>query len=284
MSERRVLVAERNQTSCEVIAAQLRAAGYSVTTASNAFEAMAQLQQALACNLPFVAALIDARLDAESGAGVGLQIHGDPLLTLTHTVMLTSIKNRPEPSELSAKGFEAYVTKPIRARELLSCLDLLLAKNPLRASAEPLPLTTIRALESNHVSACSGKVLLVEDNAVNQKVAQRFLERLGCHVTIADNGAKAVAAYTREHFDLILMDLQMPVMDGYVATQEIRINQRGPRVPIIALTANAMTGQLERCLAANMDGLLTKPISADRLRQMLERFGLGREEKVKNVG
>ena len=120
-----------------------------------------------------------------------------------------------------------------------------------------------------------GKVLLVEDNAVNQKVAQRFLERLGCEVELAENGEQCVRAWERGQFDVVLMDIQMPVMDGYMATRLIREKECVDRhTPIVALTANAMTGQLERCLGAGMDGLLTKPIAIERLREVLDRLGL----------
>ena len=120
-----------------------------------------------------------------------------------------------------------------------------------------------------------GKVLLVEDNAVNQKVAQRFLERLGCEVELAENGEQCLRAWERRKFDVVLMDIQMPVMDGYTATRLIREKECVDRhTPIVALTANAMTGQLERCLSAGMDGLLTKPIAIERLREVLDRFGL----------
>ena len=120
-----------------------------------------------------------------------------------------------------------------------------------------------------------GKVLLVEDNAVNQKVAQRFLERLGCEVELAENGEQGIRAWEAGRFDVVLMDIQMPVMDGYTATRLIREKECIDRhTPIVALTANAMTGQLERCLEAGMDGLLTKPIAIDRLREVLDRIGL----------
>jgi two-component system sensor histidine kinase/response regulator len=119
----------------------------------------------------------------------------------------------------------------------------------------------------------NANVLLVEDNPVNQKVAVRFLERMGCRVRVADNGAEGVKAYRDESYDLILMDLQMPVMDGLTATREIRkLEGDGRRTPIFALTANAMTGQLERCLDAGMDGFLTKPLQIERLRETLDRY------------
>jgi CheY-like chemotaxis protein len=126
-----------------------------------------------------------------------------------------------------------------------------------------------------------GNVLLVEDNSVNQKVAQRFLERLGCTVTIANNGEQGVKTYLAGTFDIVLMDLQMPVMDGFTATRRIRDAEGWrARTPIIALTANAMTGQMERCLAAGMDGYLTKPLDVARLRDTLEEFGLADDDEI----
>ncbi|MGH8219138.1 MAG: PAS domain-containing protein [Steroidobacteraceae bacterium] len=124
----------------------------------------------------------------------------------------------------------------------------------------------------------TGKVLLVEDNAINQKVARSFLERLGCRVTLAANGLEAVHAFAQARFDLVLLDLQMPLMDGYAATSCLRKLEQGRRrTPIIALTASAMTGQLERCLEAGMDDLLPKPLEVRRLQAVLDRLGMGFE-------
>jgi CheY-like chemotaxis protein len=124
----------------------------------------------------------------------------------------------------------------------------------------------------------AGHLLLVEDNLVNQKVAARFLERLGCTVEVAGNGAEGVAAATARHFDIILMDVQMPVMDGVTATRKIREMETWRKTPIIALTANAMAGERERCAAAGMDDYLTKPIEVERLRAILSRYGLAGAE------
>jgi PAS domain S-box-containing protein len=120
-----------------------------------------------------------------------------------------------------------------------------------------------------------GKVLLVEDNLVNQKVARGFLERLGCEVTLAGNGLEALEAFSKAPFDLVLLDLQMPLMDGYAATSRLRRLERGAHTPIVALTASAMAGQRDRCLDAGMDDLITKPLDLARLQAVLERFGLG---------
>jgi two-component system, sensor histidine kinase and response regulator len=276
---RRVLLADCSPTMRELTAEHLTAAGYTVTAAGDAETAIAELREALVHNQPFAVALIDRRIDAARVPGLIEQIRGNPLLSTVHAVMLSCPNSGHEHSEFSAQDFDAFLAKPLRTRELLEHLDRFFSiPEPVPGSAQPthtrggVPGTT-------HTQTCVGRVLLVEDNAVNQKVAQRFLERLGCSVTIADNGANAVTACELEGFDLILMDLQMPVMDGYAATRAIRMKQQGARVPIIALTANAMTGQLERCLAADMDGLLTKPLLPDRLRETLERFGLQRTYK-----
>jgi CheY-like chemotaxis protein len=132
------------------------------------------------------------------------------------------------------------------------------------------------AADRPHAFRRHAKVLLVEDNLVNQKVARASLERLGCNVTLASNGVDAVRCFTQTRFDLVLLDLQMPVMDGYVATGRLRQLEHGRvRTPIVALTASAMTGQLELCLQAGMDDLITKPFAFQRIREVLERFGLG---------
>jgi CheY-like chemotaxis protein/HPt (histidine-containing phosphotransfer) domain-containing protein len=145
---------------------------------------------------------------------------------------------------------------------------------PLMDVSATAPLLS-KAVPAAHWAArrFRGKVLLVEDNAVNQKVAQRFLERLGCDVELAGNGEECIGAWERDEFDVVLMDIQMPVMDGYTATRLIREREGIDRhTPIVALTANAMTGQLERCLSSGMDGLLTKPIAIERLREVLDRY------------
>jgi CheY-like chemotaxis protein/HPt (histidine-containing phosphotransfer) domain-containing protein len=136
------------------------------------------------------------------------------------------------------------------------------------------PLVTRGALkEAAANQRFIGRVLVVEDNQVNQVVARKFLERHGCTVTIANNGAEGVKAYEAGQFDLVFMDMQMPVMDGLTATHKIRDYEGWrTRTPIVALTANAMMGQAERCLAAGMDGFLTKPIESTRLREVLQQY------------
>ncbi len=133
----------------------------------------------------------------------------------------------------------------------------------------------IGAAPARFAQRYAGNVLLVEDNLVNQKVARSFLERLGCRVSVAANGLEAVQAFMHGRFELVLLDLQMPLMDGYAATARLRgLEQSERRTPIVALTASAMTGQRERCLEAGMDDLITKPLDVERLQAVLDRFGL----------
>jgi two-component system, sensor histidine kinase and response regulator len=211
------------------------------------------------------------------GALLGERINADPELSSSRTVMLTSLDRQGDVHRFASLGFAAYLTKPVRARELLDCMDRVLARDAKEWHLQSQPIVTRSALVSGDASRrYECRVLLVEDNAVNQKVAVRFLERMGCSVRVADNGAEGLRAFGEATYDIVLMDLQMPVMDGLTAAQRIREREDSERrTPIIALTANAMSGQLERCLAAGMDGFLTKPIEIARLHEALEKFGLG---------
>jgi CheY-like chemotaxis protein len=180
---------------------------------------------------------------------------------------------------LAALGFAAYLTKPVRVRELIDAVARVMSGGPRQWQMETQPMITLNMLTQPPArEQFAGHVLLVEDNFVNQKVAVRFLERLGCSVEVASNGAEGVAACEARRFDIVLMDLQMPVMDGMTATRKIREMERSGHTPIIALTANAMTGDRELCEAAGMDGYLTKPLEVERLRSVLAKFGLARPE------
>jgi CheY-like chemotaxis protein len=192
----------------------------------------------------------------------------------TRLMLLTSLDRSGDMQRFAEIGFSAYLTKPVRTRELLECLNKSLSLEAQDWAMRSQPIITRGTLIANEAKRqYSGKVLLVEDNAINQRVAQRFLERLGCEVHVVGDGAQAVAAYQRESWGFILMDMQMPVMDGLEATRRIReLEGTEQHTPIVALTANAMMGQLERCLEAGMDDYLTKPLDISRLQDVLDRF------------
>jgi PAS domain S-box-containing protein len=276
----RVLVVDDNETNRRVIATHLRHAGYEVTLASGGREALTAMRHAIGDSRPFDLVLADFMMPDMDGAMLGEQINSDPHLSRARVVLLTSMDRHGDIRRFAAMGFAGYLSKPVKARELLVCLEKVLAREAHDFHAQTHPIVTSNAFHEHSAALrFSGRVLLVEDNVVNQKVARRFLERLGCEVTLAENGAESIEAWEKSDFELVLMDVQMPVMDGYTATREIRAREGSRRrVPIVALTANAMTGQLERCLEAGMDGLLTKPLAVEALQDVLERYGLAMTE------
>jgi two-component system sensor histidine kinase/response regulator len=278
---RRILVVDDNETNRRVLLTQLSHAGYEVTLASGGKEALATMRSATAAAArPFDVALVDFQMPDMDGAMLGEQINSDPCLSRTRVVLLTSMDRHGDMGRFAAMGFAGYLSKPVKPRELLATLEQVLSHDAEEWHTRTHPIITLNvAQQSALLKQFAGRVLLVEDNIVNQKVARRFLERLGCEVTVSENGLDAVRAFEGESFRLILMDVQMPFMDGLAATRKIRDLESSSqpskaRTPIVALTANAMQGQLERCLEAGMDALLTKPLNVQQLEEVLVRFGL----------
>jgi two-component system, sensor histidine kinase and response regulator len=274
-----ILVVDDNLTNRRVLTSQLMHAGYDVTSVAGGALALDALRQAIASKQPFDMVITDFQMPDMDGAMLGERIINMPELADVRLVMLTSLDRHGDTPRLAALGFAAYLTKPVRLRELLDAVARVMGGGPRQWQMDTQPMITLNMLtQSAAQRRFGGEVLLVEDNFVNQKVAVKFLERLGCTVQVASNGAEGIAAYRKQRFDIILMDVQMPVMDGMTATRMIRALETDKHVPIIALTANAMSGDRERCEAAGMDGYLTKPIEVERLRSLLEKFGLERSE------
>jgi two-component system, sensor histidine kinase and response regulator len=277
----RILLVDDNVTNQRVLETMLSHAGYRVSTAAGAARGLQQMEAAIAQNDPFDMVITDYQMPDMDGAMLGGQIVNTPALSATRMVMLTSLDRHGDTPRLAALGFAAYLTKPVRVKELLQAVSKVMSGEPRQWQMDTQPMITRNTLaQSAAQQRFSGHVLLVEDNLVNQKVAARFLERLGCSVEIAGNGAEGVAAAAARHFDIILMDLQMPIMDGMTATRKIRELETLQQTPIIALTANAMSGDRERCEAAGMDDYLTKPIEVERLRATLSKYGLALPESA----
>jgi signal transduction histidine kinase/DNA-binding response OmpR family regulator len=266
----RVLIVEDCQSHRALLTEQLRRAHYEVQSVASAAEALVELRATAAVDRAYQLALIDQGLPGLDGAMLGQTIRCDISLAATRLMLMSSMDKPAELQRFEALGFDAAVAKPIRLRDLHRSLNRLLDdgakdRGTLGEPVAPQPSHSDQTFVAN--------VLLVEDNAVNQKVAKKFLERLGCTVRVANNGVEAIEAFSSEALDVIFMDLQMPVMDGFTATRHIRDREAfRTHVPIVALTANAMVGQHERCLAAGMDGFLTKPLDFERLRQSLASF------------
>jgi two-component system, sensor histidine kinase and response regulator len=185
-------------------------------------------------------------------------------------VMLSSAGIKGDAQRCREIGFAAYLTKPVARDELLLALSRVL-DTPREKQAQ---LVTRHLIKDEQTPL---DVLLVEDNRTNQMLATKLLERWGHRVCVADNGLLGVQALTERHFDVVLMDMMMPVMDGLEATRRIRSAEEAsgaPRTPIIAMTANAMQGDRESCIEAGMDDYLAKPIKSQELQQIVQRYGV----------
>jgi signal transduction histidine kinase/DNA-binding response OmpR family regulator len=274
----RILVVDDNTTNRTVLMAQLLQCGAEPMSASSADEALALMRQAQAAGQPYRVALLDHRMPAVDGAELGRMIAKHAELKTTRLVLLMCSGQTSDRQLFADIGFSGYLLKPVTQRDLTDCLMLILADGAEVWQRQSQPVVTRHTL---HASSARTRncILLVEDNLVNQKVATRMLERLDYRVDVVGNGMAAIAAWQRGRYDLILMDCQMPQLDGYGATREIRRLESGARrIPIVALTAHAMKGADEECIAAGMDGYLCKPIDPNELDAVLSHFL--REEKA----
>jgi signal transduction histidine kinase/CheY-like chemotaxis protein len=268
----RVLVVDDNATNRKVLMGQLLLCGVEPVSASSADEALALMRQASAAGRPYDAALLDHLMPDCDGAELGQIIVRDATLKITRLILLTSSGQRGDGQVFADLGFAAYLLKPVAQRDLTECLILVLATTAHCWHLQSQPMITRHALRAQR-SQTRSRILLAEDNLVNQKVALRLLEKLDYRVDVMADGLSAVAAWRSGKFDLILMDCQMPLMDGYEATREIRrLEAGGPHIPIVALTAHAMKGDEEKCRAAGMDAYLSKPIDRAKLHACLERL------------
>ena len=270
---RRALVVDDHPLARGVLVRQLAACGLIADSAADAEAALTMLRAAAATR-PYELVLIDQQMPGVTGAELGELIGSDPMLARTRLVLLVCVDQKGDPARFAEQGFAACLTRPVRSGELRDCVAHVCAAQGEDWDARTFP--EIPAATPSKASApqrVGGRVLVVEDNVVNQKVAEKFLERFGCTVRVAGDGAQALEICAREDFDLILMDMQMPVMDGPSATRQLRMREgTGGRTPIVALTANVLSAQMQSCLDAGMDDVLAKPLDPNQLRAVLERF------------
>lgn len=258
----RILVVDDSELARESLADRLRDFGFEVALAGDGAQAL-QMLRAAAPRFDF--ALIDHHMPELDGLTLAAEINKSADLSAVRMVLLTSVNRISEVQRATHGQFAGYLTKPLVTSALLECIDRAIRLREAAPAQSPAPVAQARR-------QFAARVLVAEDNAVNQRVARRFLERLGCQVDVVDDGAQAVEAVERRDYDLVLMDMQMPNVDGLEATQRIRARYQPRRVPIVALTADAMVGTLERCLTAGMDDYLSKPLDAKRLEEVLDRF------------
>jgi CheY-like chemotaxis protein len=250
---------------------QLLMCGVEPVSASSASEALSLMRLALAAGRPFEAALLDHQMPECDGAELGRMIIKDADIKSVRLVLLTSSGQRGDGHVFAEIGFAGYLLKPVTQRDLTDCLKLVLAQSAEAWHMHSQPIVTRHALRAQRARS-KDRILLAEDNLVNQKVAVRLLEKLDYRVDVVGDGRAAVSAWQTGNYDLILMDCQMPELDGYAATREIRrLEAGGAHIPIVALTAHAMKGADIECRDAGMDDYLTKPIDRDKLDQCLEK-------------
>jgi CheY-like chemotaxis protein len=246
--------------------------GMQVSTAEEPMQALEMLQVGAHTGTPFDFLLVDYDLPGLGGLGLAEAVLDDPATASTRVILIVPHSQQNWQDEPLLVGLEAVIAKPVRVMQLLELL-LSLEENRRCAEVARLDEHIRRSEEPGKPQTERPKVLVVEDNVVNQKVAVRLVEKMGCRVELSANGQEALSAIARDTFDLVLMDCQMPVMDGFEATAAIRGLEGDVRsIPVIAMTANAMQGDRERCLAAGMDDYLSKPVSYEDLKSMVNRW------------
>jgi PAS domain S-box-containing protein len=265
----KVLVVDDNRTNRRILEAMFGRWAMKTTAVGDGQEALEKLSAAT--GEPYGLILTDMHMPKMDGFTLVEHIRQKPELATATIIMLTSAGHRGDAARCQQLGVAAYLLKPIRQSELRDAIARVLGA---RAHDGTTPLITRYSLTDVRESSASLRVLLAEDNAVNQRLAVRLLEKRGHRVAVAGNGREALDALEKEKFDLVFMDVQMPEMDGLEATATIREKERssGLHQPIIALTAHAMKGDREKCMTAGMDGYLTKPIRPPELEEILEEY------------
>ncbi len=283
LSGRRILIVDDNESNRTILHHLVSGWGMRDDQARNADEAMQMLEQAAAQGRPYDAAVLDMLMPGKDGLQLAQDIRAHRQGAGVRLIVLTSLIQPGHAERARRAGFTAYLTKPVRHDQLQSCLRVVFGLQ--KSATVPRPdggLAVAPTLITRHTLAeqrARPRILVAEDNVVNQKLAVRMLERLGYQPDIVSNGQDALTAFERDTYAAIVMDCQMPVLDGYEATRRIREQEQRPdasrtraHIPIIALTANAMPGDRERCKAAGMDDYLTKPVKTDDLGRILQRW------------
>jgi signal transduction histidine kinase/CheY-like chemotaxis protein len=275
-----VLIVDDNKINCRVLHEQLSIWGMRSSAYPTGREAMRALRETQAARDPYQIAILDYYLPDMDGESLGRMIKDDPALRETLLVMLTSRGQRGDAKRVSEVGFSAYLVKPVSPSQLLDALSTVLGTYKEGISTTLITRHTLAESQTakavpvpKQEKPIHARILVVEDNVVNQRMAVKMLEKMGCRVDVAANGLEAVAMVERLKYDLVFMDCQMPEMDGYEATAEIRRREEASQhTLIIAMTAHTMQGDREKCLKAGMDDYIAKPVKKESLLKLLEKW------------
>ncbi|MFP4384355.1 MAG: response regulator [Spirochaetia bacterium] len=267
---KRILVVDDNETNRKILSGELEKWGCTVRLEETGEAALKALKEAQLNCESFEAVILDLQMPGMDGAELGRRIKGNPDSGSTVMLLMTSITQRGAAKEMEAAGFRGYLTKPVKSsvlRETLTeCLFPVMGNN--RSSLITKHTVAERLKQKT-------RILLVEDNYINQRVMVEVLKKNGYKADVASDGREAIEALKRHPYSLVLMDIQMPSMDGFEATAIIRKNTEGildPDVPIIAMTAHAIKGYREECIAAGMNDYISKPVKAEYLKKMISRY------------
>ncbi len=266
----RALIIDDNATNRRVLQHWLEGWRMRPAEAAGGPEALEAMRRASGEGDPFGIALIDMLMPGMDGLSLAQAIKADAVLNGARVVMLSSMGASPSPDELHSAGIAAYLSKPAKQSALYNCMfEAVTARHSsLATKAMPVAAQGGPSFMRRHF-----RVLVVEDNSVNQMVALLQLKKLGYEADVVGNGLEALEALGRQHYDLVLMDCQMPEMDGYAATVELRRREAGlPRTPVVAMTANALEGDEAKCLAAGMDRYIAKPVQIQELAAVLTEY------------
>jgi PAS domain S-box-containing protein len=271
-----VLVVDDNKTNRLIISKIVTGFGCEVAEVSSGSEALFELRKALSKGKPYRLVLLDMQMPEMNGEQTLIEIKKDADLKNTQVIILTSMGYGGDASRLETMGCAAYLLKPIRQKELFNTILAVMGQTKVAVEKQTGSIITRHALaESERDSNC---ILLAEDNEINQKLALRLLQKVGYSVDVVETGRQAVEAVQRKEYRLVLMDVQMPEMDGFEATQKIRaLPGNVNKVPIVAMTAHVMAGDKEKCIQAGMDDYLSKPLNVDEVLQMVKEYVFGPE-------
>jgi two-component system sensor histidine kinase/response regulator len=264
-----LLIVDDNATNREILTHYSQMWKMRSRCAASGEEALRLLREA-ACDDPYELVILDMQMPHMDGLMLARAIKNDPLTAGVQLVMLTSLGHHLDPGELKAAGIEACVLKPVQQARLLDRLTEVLSGSITKWTETLKASGKLPQISPNAPSKAT--ILVAEDNRINQMVALGLLQKLGYAADLAPNGLEVLEAMKKRPYDIILMDCQMPELDGYETTRRIRATQRVHVPRIIAMTANALHGEEERCLEAGMDDYLSKPVRIESLRATLERW------------
>jgi two-component system sensor histidine kinase/response regulator len=293
--KKRILIVDDNDVNRQIFREQLKSWGCRYGEALSGAQAMDELRRAHEMKDPFEIAIIDMQMPGKDGEELGRQIKQDPILSTTVLIMVSSMGTRGDAARLKNIGFAAYLTKPIKQSQLYDCLGTTAGMFKEKNRSQDTAIITRYSLADDKKRRV--RILLAEDDPTNQKVALNILKKFGYWANAVGNGQEALEALEKNIYDIVLMDIQMPVMDGYTTTGQIRRFElehlrgksnekhsgaasgrhfgylvKSKRIPIIAMTAHAMKGDREKCIAAGMDDYTPKPINPQEVLEKIEKW------------